>query len=80
MDPILGFKKFCAEYDKNTGDLISKIRFFDSTVSYYFYYHQETWVEKNVVKYITYAYELESLIVLEYDVGLIQNYSKKDIL
>ena len=76
--PNFGIPKvFVCEYDKNTGDLIRQNSFLDSTVSYYFYYHQETWVEKNVVKYITYAYELESLIVLEYDVGLKRITQKK---
>lgn len=61
-----------SEYNKNDGQVLHQTVLSDSTVSYYLNYHFEVFREDSLLTYITFASNLESLIIIQYSI-----YTKK---
>jgi hypothetical protein len=57
-----------SEYNKNDGQLLRQTVLSDSTVSYYLDYHFEVFREDSLLTYITFASNLESLIIIQYNI------------
>ena len=57
-----------SEYNKNDGKVLRQTALSDSTVSYYLDYHFEVFREDSLLTYITFASNLESLIIIQYSI------------